>query len=104
LLNTPFPDFRGEHWTELVPPKTHSLVADIDAAFEQKILDLTQLQPIPDVHHHCQADHLRRTDEIAGWIFHPRGYGPPLPGSTRFSLTVPSDVISTDRHHGAAKT
>ena len=40
MMNAPLPDFRGEHRPEPVPPKPYSLVTDIDASFEQEILDL----------------------------------------------------------------
>jgi hypothetical protein len=42
MNNAPFPDLRGEHRTEPIPPETHRLVADIDTALEQQILDLAQ--------------------------------------------------------------
>ena len=58
VLNTPLPDLGGKHRTEPVPPEPHRLVADVDAALEQQILDLAQRQRIPDVHHHREADHL----------------------------------------------
>jgi hypothetical protein len=38
--DSPFPDLGGKHWTEPVPPEPHRLVADVDAALEQQILDL----------------------------------------------------------------
>jgi hypothetical protein len=40
-MNTSFSNLCGEHRTKLVSPKPHRLVADIDAPFEQQILDLT---------------------------------------------------------------
>ncbi len=42
MMNAPFPDLRGEHRTEPVPPETHRFVADIDATFEQQIFNLPQ--------------------------------------------------------------
>jgi hypothetical protein len=42
ILDTMLSNFRGEHRTEPVPPKSHRLVADIDAAFKQEILDVPQ--------------------------------------------------------------
>ena len=71
LLNAPFPDLRGEHRAEPVPPEPYRLVADIDTALEQQVLDLAQRQRVPDIHHHRQADDLGRTIEIAEWISHP---------------------------------
>lgn len=40
------------------PPQTHGLVADINTALEQQVLDVPQTQRIPNVHHHNQADDL----------------------------------------------
>jgi len=71
-MNSPLPDLGGEQWTEPIPQEPHRLVADIDASFKQKILDLPQRQRIPDIHHHRQADHLGRRVEITECIFHPQ--------------------------------
>ena len=73
MMNASFPDLRGEHRTEAVPPVPDRLVADIDATFEQEIFDLPQRQRIADVHHHREVNHLGRTVEITEWIFHPQG-------------------------------
>ena len=40
------------------PPEPHRFVADIDAAFVQKIFDIPKRKRKPDVHHHRQADDL----------------------------------------------
>jgi len=42
LLNPFSPDFRGEHRTKTVPPEPHRFMADIDATFMQKILDIAK--------------------------------------------------------------
>jgi hypothetical protein len=42
VLDAALSDLGGEHRTETVPPEPHRFVADIDAPFEQKILDLAQ--------------------------------------------------------------
>jgi hypothetical protein len=47
-------------------------VADIDTALEQQIFYLSQGQRITDIHHHREADHLRRTVEITEGILHCR--------------------------------
>ena len=44
ILNPALPDLRGEHRAEPVPPETYRLVADVDAALEQQVLDLAQRQ------------------------------------------------------------
>ena len=49
MMKASFPDLRGEHRTEPVPPETYCLVADIDAAIKQQIFDLPQRQRITDV-------------------------------------------------------
>jgi len=41
MMDTSFPDRGREHRSEAVPPGTYCLVADIDAAFVEKILDLS---------------------------------------------------------------
>ena len=43
----------------------HRLVADVDSALEQEILDIPQAQREEDMHHHQEPDHLRRGVEIA---------------------------------------
>jgi len=58
LMNAPFTDLCGEHRAEPVPPETHGLVADIDAALGQQVFDLPQRQWISDVHHHREANYL----------------------------------------------
>ena len=73
VLNTPFSDLRRKHRTKTVPPDTYRLVADIDASFMKKILDLPQRQRIPDADHHRQADHLGRRVERTEWVFHTQG-------------------------------
>ena len=72
MMNAPLPDLGGEHWTEPVPPETHSLVTDVDATLEQQVLDLTQRQRISNVHHHRQTDDLGRRVEITEGISYPR--------------------------------
>jgi hypothetical protein len=47
MMNPPLADFSGKHWTKPVPPQTHRLVTNFDAAFEQQIFDLPQRERIP---------------------------------------------------------
>ena len=42
MFKATFPDLSRKHRTEPVPPETHRLVANIDAALEQDVLDLAQ--------------------------------------------------------------
>ena len=62
---------RGEHRSEMVPPETDSLVTDINAALVENIFDLAQRKRVSNIHHHRQADHLRRTVEATERISHP---------------------------------
>ena len=57
-MNAPLSDLRREQWTEPVPPEPHRLVADLDAALVQQILDVAQRERILDIQHHGQADDL----------------------------------------------
>ena len=75
VLNAPFSDLRREHRAKTVPPEPYRLVADIDTAFEQQVLDLAQRQRVPDIHHHREANDFGRTIEIAEGIFHPLRLG-----------------------------
>jgi YD repeat-containing protein len=42
-------------------------MANVDAALEQQVFHIPKRQREPNVHQHCQADHLRRGVEIAEW-------------------------------------
>ena len=63
-MNTACPDLRGKQRTKAVPPIPHGLMADLDAALEQEIFDLSQRQRVSDIQHHREADHFGRTVEI----------------------------------------
>jgi hypothetical protein len=69
-LDALFPDLSRNHRTEPVPPVPNRLAADIDAALEQEILDLSQRKWKSDVHRHREADHLARAVETAERIAH----------------------------------
>jgi len=49
LTDAPLLDLGGKHRTKPVPPKPHCFMADVDAAFEQQILNLPQRQRITDI-------------------------------------------------------
>ena len=72
MMNPPFSDLSSERLTEPVPPEPYRLVADIDTALEQQVLDLAQRQRVPDIHHHREADNFGRAVEISEGIFHRR--------------------------------
>ncbi len=57
-MNPPLSNLSGEQRAEPVPPEAHRLMADVDAAFEQQILDLPQRKRLSNVHHYREADHL----------------------------------------------
>src|SRR5271170_6682756 len=81
-------DLGGEHWTKPVPPEPDGLVADVDSALGQQILDVAQREWISHVHHHDQTDDLRRAVEISERVAH----GMKLPrreASRAFRLTPP---------------
>src|SRR5271168_3772968 len=69
-------DLGSEHWAKPVPPEPDGLVADVDPALGQQILDVAQRQWVPHVHHHHQTDDLRRAVEISE-----RAHGRILPRS-----------------------
>jgi len=72
MMNASFPDRSREHRTEPVPPEPNRLVADIDAPLMEQIFDLSQRKRIADIHHHREADHLRRRVEITEGVLHSR--------------------------------
>ena len=63
-MNTACPDLRGKQRTKAVPSIPHGLIADLDAALEQEVFDLSQRQRVSDTQHHREADHFGRTVEI----------------------------------------
>jgi hypothetical protein len=63
-LDAAFPDLWSKHGPEPVPPEPHRLVADIDVALVQQILDVAERQREPDEHHYRQADDFRARLEV----------------------------------------
>src|SRR5271165_5001550 len=70
MRNAPLSDLGGEHWAKPVPPEPDGLVADVDAALGQQILDVAQRQRVSHVHHHDQTDDIWRAVEISERIAH----------------------------------
>src|SRR5208283_4764784 len=66
----PLSDLGGENRAKTVPPKPDGLIADVDPALGQEILDVAQRQRVSHVHHHNQADDLRRAVEISERVAH----------------------------------
>jgi len=89
----PFLDLSGKHRAESVPPKPDRLMADVDPALGQEILDVAQRQRVLHVHHHDQADHFWRAVEISERVAH--GLKLPQPKTTRkIGLTMPTGQLS----------
>jgi hypothetical protein len=63
-LDAAFPELGCEQRAEAVPPEPHRLVADLDAALVQQILDAPQLEQEPDVHHHRRVEDLGACLEV----------------------------------------
>jgi hypothetical protein len=64
MLKAPHPtnalatNVRREHRTEPIPPKSHRLVADVDAPFEQQVFHIPKAEREPHVQHHNQPNDL----------------------------------------------
>jgi hypothetical protein len=73
LLHPLPPDFGSKHRAKSVPPKPNRLMADVDAAFVQKILHISKRKRKTNVHHNSQADDLGTGFEITkgGTFCHP---------------------------------
>ena len=88
-LNPLLSDLRREHRAKPVPPKPDGIMADVDPALRQEILDVSQQQWVPHVHHYDQTDHFWRAVEVSDWAAH----GPELSRSEaarRIALTPPA--------------
>src|SRR5208337_3938519 len=83
-------DLGGKHRAKPVPPKPDHLMADVDPALGQEILDVAQRQRVLHVHHHHdQTNDLWRAVEISERVAH--GLKLPQPKTVRkIALTMPS--------------
>src|SRR5208283_396956 len=88
MRHLPLADLGGEHWAKPVPPKPDGLMADVDPALGQQILDVAQRQWVSHVHHHDQTDDLWRTVEISKRVAH-CAYLPRPRHPRAFGLTLP---------------
>src|SRR6202050_3235186 len=70
VRNASLTNLGGEHRAKPVPPEPGGLVADVDPALGQQILDVAQRQRLSHVHHHDQTDDLWRAVEISERIAH----------------------------------
>lgn len=57
-LNPSLPDLRSQQLSEGMPPEPHRLVADLDTAFAEEVLDIPQRKREADIEHHRPADDL----------------------------------------------
>ena len=92
------PDLRGEHRAEPVPPEADRLVAHVDAALVEQVLDVPEREREPDVEHHrkpnVSGDVLKYRKGLGLLIA--RGYAAALPRSSALALTEPLAAV---RHH-----
>src|SRR3984957_17923650 len=79
MRNPLLSDLCREHRAKPVPPKSDGLMADVDPALGQEVLDVSQRQWVPHVHHYDQTNHFWRAVEISEWAVH----GPKLPQRER---------------------
>jgi hypothetical protein len=83
-------DVTRKQRTKPVPPQAHSLVADVDAAFEQEILDIPQRQRkrtyIRTTSRITSGEELKRRNGLGGnaldFRLIPDRYQPPAPPAT----------------------
>ena len=59
MVDALFADLSSEQRPKPIPPETDGLMADINAPFEQDILDLAQRKRIPDLTCQCHDDSYR---------------------------------------------
>ena len=95
-------DLGSKHRAKPVRPKPDRLMADVDPALGQEILDVAQRQRVLHVHHHDQTDHFWRAVEISERVTH--GLKLPQPKrSQKIALTVPSRRAKRIRFGHVAK-
>src|SRR5882757_5458324 len=84
-------DLAGKQGAKPVPPKANGLMADVDPALGQEVLDVAEQERISHVHHHHQTDDLRRAVKISERIAHaPRLARPET--AREFALTKPAGL------------
>ena len=70
-VHTPALDLCGKHRAEPIPPVAQGLVADLDAALVEKVLDVSQGQRRTNVEHHRHADDLWAVAALDKWFRQP---------------------------------
>src|SRR6056297_1346059 len=94
-LDPPLSDLGGEDRTEPMPPEPDGLVADVDAALMEQVLDIPQREREANVEHHRQADDLlARLEVLEGAGFaHTGTLTNPLPCLKRTSFDRARGVV-----------
>jgi hypothetical protein len=95
-LHPPATDLGSEQRAKSGPPKPQRLMADVDAALVQKILDVAPRQREPDVHHHRQPDDPGGCLEVAkgSAICHP---------ATLSGRLIELNKLSSDNAHAVVR-
>src|ERR1700722_12712550 len=93
MRNPLLSDLCREHRAKPVPPKSDGLMADFDPALRQGILDVSQRQWVPHLHHYDQTDHFWQAVEISECAAH----GPELPRSEAARRIIPVNKIVPGR-------
>src|SRR5580692_2220967 len=89
VRDPPLADLGGDHRAKPVPPEPHGLMADVDPALRQEILDIAQRQRVSHIHHHHQTNDFWRAVEIPERVAH--GSKLPQPGKAQeIGLTEPA--------------
>ena len=91
MMHTAFPDLRGKHWTNAVPPVPHGLMADVDAALTQT--DLRPVSAIQGSRTYILTARRMTSGELVKerqGVCITRGDEAVRPGSSRFTLTMPA--------------
>jgi hypothetical protein len=72
-INPSAADLSGKHRAKSVPPKPNRLMANVNAAFMQKIFNIPQRERKPHIHHNGKADDLGASLETtkSGTFCHP---------------------------------
>jgi hypothetical protein len=82
-----------------VPPVPHRLMADLNAALVQKILDVVEREREPDVEHHRQSDDLGARLEVSEMrlVMRKSSRAPWAPQAS-FPLTTPQPIVRSIAH------
>ncbi len=81
-----------QHRAETGPPEPDRFMADVDATFVQKVLEVSQQKRKTDIHHNSQTDDVRVGSKVRDWVgfSHLGKLRDRLPRSSSIALTVPA--------------